>query len=63
MTFTQTNLALLIGVFAVVTGIYVALNGINSWKTNMQQAGSLMVSNFDAPPPQAGANAQLVARP
>jgi predicted RNA-binding Zn-ribbon protein involved in translation (DUF1610 family) len=41
--------SLLLGVFVVVTGIYVAIFGYQDWKTNMQRAGSMMVANFDQP--------------
>ena len=43
---------LVFGVVIVVTCIYVAIFGFDSWKTSMAGAGSMLLSNFD---PQAGA--------
>ena len=42
-------LALVAGVFVVVTGIYIAIFGFKDWETNMQRAGSMMVANFNTP--------------
>jgi predicted RNA-binding Zn-ribbon protein involved in translation (DUF1610 family) len=42
-------LALVAGVFIVVTGIYIAIFGFQEWETNMQRAGSMMIANYDAP--------------
>lgn len=42
-------LALVAGVFVVVTGIYIAIFGFQEWETNMQRAGSMMIANYDAP--------------
>jgi type IV secretory pathway TrbD component len=39
--------ALVVGVTVVVTGIYVAIFGFDTWTTNMERAGSMMVANFD----------------
>jgi len=38
--------ALLIGVMALVTAIYVSVFGMDTWSTNMQRAGSMMVIRF-----------------
>lgn len=35
------------GVFVVVTGIYVAIFGFESWTRDMQQAGNMMVAGFN----------------
>lgn len=40
---------LVVGVFIVVTGIYVAIFGYKNWKSNMESAGSMMVANFNTP--------------
>jgi len=42
-------LALVCGVTVVVTLIYIAVFGFQSWKSNMKQAGSMMIINFPAP--------------
>ena len=44
-----TFMGLVLIVFVVVTGIYVAIFGFNTWATNMEQAGSMMIANFDVP--------------
>lgn len=43
-------LAVSVGTVAVVTCLYTAIFGYDTWKNNMDQAGSLMLSNFDVPP-------------
>ncbi len=43
---------LVIGTVAAVTCIYGAIFGFDTWSNNMQQAGSLMLSNFGAPATQ-----------
>lgn len=40
---------LVLGVFVVITGIYVSIFGMDTWKSSMSQAGSLMLANFDQP--------------
>lgn len=40
---------LVVGVIIAVTGIYVAIFGLDTWKSSMQQAGSMMLANFNAP--------------
>jgi predicted RNA-binding Zn-ribbon protein involved in translation (DUF1610 family) len=44
-----TFLVLVIGIVVVVTAIYVAVFGFDNWKSSMQQAGSLMLSDFNQP--------------
>jgi len=46
---------LVIGVILVVTGIYVAVFGFESWSTNMEQAGTLLLTA--APVDASGAGA------
>jgi len=48
---------LVVGVIVVVTGIYVAVFGFKSWSTNMEQAGTLLLTGTGAPvgAPVAGA--------
>jgi len=41
--------SLVVGVVAVVTGIYVAIFGFKSWSTSMEQAGTLLLANSGAP--------------
>ena len=41
---------LVLGVVVIVTGIYVAIFGFDNWKSSMQQAGSMMLANFDPVP-------------
>jgi len=43
-------LAILVGTVAVVTCIYTAIFGYDTWQNNMDQAGSLMLSNLEVPP-------------
>lgn len=38
--------ALIIGALAVVTAIYVSIFGFDTWSTNMQRAGSMMVIRY-----------------
>jgi hypothetical protein len=45
-------LALVIGTVAVVTIIYGSIFGFDTWSNNMQQAGSLMLSNSGTPATQ-----------
>ena len=45
---------LVVGVVVVVTGIYIAIFGFDSWKSSMSQAGSLMLSNLNTPNAAAG---------
>lgn len=47
-------LALVIGTTAVVTCIYGAIFGFDTWSNNMQQAGSLVLSDFNTPATQPG---------
>jgi hypothetical protein len=42
---------LVAAVVFVVTGLYVAIFGFDTWASNMEQAGSMMLANFDPPPP------------
>ncbi len=42
-----TFFSLVAGVLVVVTGIYVAIFGLDNWKSSMSQAGSMMLSNFN----------------
>ena len=46
---TVIFLSLIIGIFIVVTCIYVAIFGLQNWTSNMKRAGSMMIANFDAP--------------
>lgn len=50
-------LAVSVATVAVVTCLYTAIFGYDTWRNNMSQAGSLMLSNFDVPPtdPATGA--------
>jgi len=43
------SLAMVAGVAVVVTLIYVAIFGFDTWKSNMKQAGNMMVVNFQPP--------------
>jgi len=57
--FDRRKLAIFSGLVAavvvVVTGIYVSIFGFDSWKSNMSQASSMMLSNFDVPNAAASA--------
>lgn len=51
--FSSYKLILFFGIVVmttlVVTGIYVSIFGLDSWESNMSQAGSLMLANFPTP--------------
>lgn len=52
-SFNSAKLLLFLGIVVltalVVTGIYVSIFGFDNWKSNMSQAGSLMLANFPTP--------------
>lgn len=45
---------LVVGVVVVVTAIYVSIFGFDNWKSNMSQASSMMLLNFNDPNAAAG---------
>jgi len=51
---------LVICVVVVVTAIYVLIFGFDSWRSNMSQASSLMLTNVDVPGAEAGPAAAAV---
>ena len=56
--FSSYRLLLFLGIVIlttlVVTGIYVSIFGFDNWKSNMSQAGSLMLANFPTPVANTG---------
>ena len=45
------------GVLVVVTVIYIANSGFQTWQTNMERAGSMMIANFNQGVPNQAARA------
>lgn len=52
-------LAVSVATVAVVTCLYSAIFGFDTWRNDMTQAGSLMLSNFDVPPADPATGAQV----